>query len=90
MPQKKSAVPISQPSPVIAGNQQASFNIQQCAAYLGISPWQVRMSVWQGKLPARKVGRSLVILRSDADAFVKALPTVVPNAADWLTKRGAA
>jgi len=66
---------------------QTSFNIPQAAVYMGLTPWQTRMLVWQGKLPARKVSKNIIILRADADAFLKALPTVNPNPSDWLARR---
>jgi hypothetical protein len=66
---------------------QKSFSVPQCALYTGLTHWQVRMAVWQGKLPARRVGKSLVILRSDADAFVEGLPTVSANNSAWLARR---
>lgn len=67
---------------------QKSFSVLQCAIYTGLSHWQVRMAIWQGKLPARHVGKSLVILRNDADAFLENLPTVDANTSPWLANRG--
>jgi hypothetical protein len=45
------------------------------------------MAIWQGKLPAKKVGKSLIILRDDADKFLESLPTVGVNHSDWLIRR---
>jgi hypothetical protein len=66
---------------------QKSFSVPQCAIYTGLSHWQVRMAIWQAKLPARRVGKSLVILRSDADTFLENLPTVIANNSAWLVRR---
>jgi hypothetical protein len=66
---------------------QASFSVPQCAVYTGLTHWQVRMAIWQGKLSARRVGKSLVILRSDADAFLESLPQVSVNNSAWLSRR---
>ncbi len=66
---------------------QKSFSVPQCAVYLGLSHWQVRMAIWQGKLSARKVGKSLVILRDDADKFLEGLPPVDANTSAWLANR---
>jgi len=68
---------------------QKSFSVPQCAIYTGLSHWQVRMAIWQAKLPARRVGKSLLILRRDADAFLENLQTVSANEAEWLKARGA-
>lgn len=66
---------------------QKSFTVPQCALYTGLSHWQVRMAVWQGKLLARRIGKSLVILRSDTDTFLEGLPTVSVNNSSWLANR---
>jgi excisionase family DNA binding protein len=66
---------------------QKSFSVPQCACYLGLSHWQVRMAIWQGRLSARRVGKSLLILRSDADKFLDNLPTVSANNSAWLARR---
>ena len=57
---------------------QKGLSVPQCALYVGLSHWQVRMAIWQGKLSARRVGKSLLILRSDADKFLEMLSQ--PNA----------
>lgn len=66
---------------------QKGLSVPQCALYTGLSHWQVRMAIWQGKLSARRVGKSLLILRSDADAFLENLPTVNANNSSWLARR---
>lgn len=66
---------------------QASFTIPQVAKYSALSHWQVRMAVWEGKLPAKRVGKSLIILRADVDKFLGELPNVGANSAEWLAKR---
>jgi hypothetical protein len=66
---------------------QKGLSVPQCALYTGLSHWQVRMAIWQGRLSARRVGKSLVILRSDADAFLENLPTVNANNSAWLARR---
>jgi excisionase family DNA binding protein len=84
VPSKKKAVPQVE---VHLDPSQASFTIPQVAKYSGLTPWQVRMSVWQGKLPAKRVGKCLIILRDDVDAFLKALPNITLNTSEWLAKR---
>jgi len=88
MSSKKKAVVVS-PAEVRIDPTQASFTIPQVAAYCGLTPWQVRMVVWKGQLPAKKIGKSLIILRADADSFLKSLPNVAASEAAWLAKRQA-
>jgi excisionase family DNA binding protein len=68
---------------------QKSFTIPQVAAYSGLTHWQVRMAIWEGRLAAKRVGKSLIVLRQDVDAFLESLPTVSANDAEWLAKRQA-
>lgn len=83
MPRKKTqAVPEVRLDPTAT-----SFNIAQASVYTGVSPWRLRMAIWQAKLPARKCGKSLIILRADVDAFLKSLPTVSASDAAWLKVR---
>jgi len=81
---------VTQPSakkPVSIDPAQKGLSVPQCALYLGLSHWQVRMAIWQGKLSARKVGKSLLVLKSDADKFLENLPTVSANNSEWLARR---
>jgi hypothetical protein len=66
---------------------QVSFTIRQGAVYSGLGEWRIRMAVWEGRLPARRDGKSLIILRSDIDDFLRTLPLVAPNQSDWLARR---
>jgi hypothetical protein len=66
---------------------QKGLSVPQCALYTGLSHWQVRMAIWQGRLLAKRVGKSLLILRSDADTFLESLPTVNANNSAWLANR---
>lgn len=84
MPQKK-VVPSVEINP-----SQISFTIPQAAVLTGLTDWRIRMAVWAGKLPAKKVGKTLLILRADAEAFLKNLPVVSANDSEWLAKRQAA
>jgi len=66
---------------------QQAYNTRQCAVYLGLSCWQVRSAIWSGKLPAKRVGRDLIVLRSDADKFLAGLPNAEPIRKEWMLKR---
>lgn len=75
--------------PAVLDATQKSFTIPQAAAYSGLTHWQVRMAIWQGRLAAKRVGKSLIVLRQDVDGFLEALPTVSANDAEWLRNRQA-
>ena len=45
------------------------------------------MAVWEGRLAAKRVGKCLIILRDDVDAFLQTLPNVTLNTSEWLAKR---
>ena len=80
-------------TPAVAATQldaaALSLNLKQASQATGLSLWAIRMLVWQGRLPARKIGKALVILRNDLDAALKNIPPVSPSDAAWLAKRTA-
>jgi len=83
---KKQAVAV--PAVVAVHPNAISLNLLQVAAVTGLLLWQVRTLLWEGKLPARKVGRNLVVLKSDVEAYMSALPTVAPKTdKPWMQKR---
>jgi len=47
------------------------LSLRQAAAYSGLSLWTIRTLVWDGKLPAVKLGRRLIVLRDTLDTFLK-------------------
>lgn len=90
MPQKRNHHAIASPEKFVwLDPTQASFTIPQISAYTGLSHWQVRMAIWQGKLTAKKVGKSLIVLRTDVDKFLADLPAVSANKSEWLARRQA-
>lgn len=86
---KKRSTVSAVPQAIPLDPTQASFTIPQICAYTGLGKWQVRMAIWQGRLTARKVGKSLIVLRADVDAFLSQLPPVSANKSDWLARRQA-
>jgi len=67
--------------------EQTAFSVKQAAVYLGMSAWSVRVAIWRGELPARKNKHNIVVLRSDADKFLAALPVVEPCTSEWFARR---
>lgn len=43
------------------------LSVPEAAEQLGVSRWRVNQFINEGRLPARKVGRSYVILESDLE-----------------------
>ncbi len=58
------------------GDEPLTYTVPQAAALLGISPWAYYEAVKKGELPARKVGRRIVVPKVQLDA--------------WLSNKGAA
>ncbi|WP_457600532.1 helix-turn-helix domain-containing protein [Hydrogenivirga sp.] len=52
---------------------------EELAELLGESPASVRMKVYRGQLPARRLGRRLIFLREELEDYLKKLPSVIPK-----------
>jgi excisionase family DNA binding protein len=61
--------------------------VQAAADYCGVRAWTISEAVYDGRLPARRLGRSLVILKDDLDCFLSSLPTVEPSTAPSILQR---
>jgi excisionase family DNA binding protein len=48
------------------------YTINQAAEYLGRSPWAVRSMIWNGKLPAVRDGKRILVDVFDLDRWVEA------------------
>ena len=57
----------------------AAFNYSQAAAYSGVHFSAIERVVREGRLPARRLGRNIIILKEDIDAFLKSLDVVYPS-----------
>lgn len=86
MSAKKQAVAVPA---VTLDPSQASFNLEQLAVYLGLSLWQARTLVWEGKIPALKVGRNYIVRRADADAWLEHAAAPMPCDSEWMKARAA-
>ena len=64
MSKRTSVVPTTPETP-------RGLSLKQAAAYSGLALWSLRTLVWDGRLPAVKVGRRLLILRDTLDTFLK-------------------
>ena len=55
------------------------FTVKELAELLAISENGVRNLIYSRKLPARKWGGRLVVLREDLERFMRSLPPAVPD-----------
>ena len=53
------------------------LKVNEVAELLGMSPQNVRVLVYRGRLPARRLGGRLVFIRSELEEALKKLPRVV-------------
>ena len=53
------------------------LSVKDVAEFLGITPAGVRLKVYRGQLPARKLGGRIVFLREELESYLKSLPEVV-------------
>jgi excisionase family DNA binding protein len=54
--------------------QPSALSIIEAARTLGIGRSTIYRLIGEGRLPIRKIGRRTLILRSDIDTFIEALP----------------
>ena len=59
----------------------AAYSVPQVMAKIGVGRDKLYHLIREGKLPARKLGRKTLILASDLEAFLEALPKMGPPAA---------
>jgi excisionase family DNA binding protein len=52
----------------------AAYSIPEVMARVGVGRDKLYCLIREGKLPARKLGRKTLILASDLEAFLEALP----------------
>jgi excisionase family DNA binding protein len=67
--------------------QQGSFNYSQAAQYAGVHFSAIETVVREGRLPARKLGRNIIILRSDLDNFLASLDVVYTPTSTSVSER---
>lgn len=52
------------------------LSIAEVPRHFPLTPWQVRTAIWSGKIPARQVGKRLVLYKPDIVRFLLARPKV--------------
>ena len=59
--------------------EKVIFKIKEVAELLGDTPQAIRMRVYRGQLPARKLGGKIVFLKEELEEFLRSLPKVQPK-----------
>jgi excisionase family DNA binding protein len=66
---------------------RGALNIPQAAVYTGVRCSAIEEAVRDGRLPGRKLGRNIIILKSDLDAFLAALDIIPAHTPPSILKR---
>jgi excisionase family DNA binding protein len=66
---------------------QGAFNIIQAAAYCGVRCSAIEEAVRDGRLAGRRLGRNVIIIKSDLDAFLASLDIVPVHTPRSILKR---
>ncbi len=66
---------------------QGALNIIQAAAYCGVRCSAIEDAIRDGRLPGRRLGRNVIIIRSDLDAFLASLDIVPIHTPPSILKR---
>lgn len=53
---------------------KAAYALDESAHYLGIGKTKLREEIAAGRLSAKKCGRKVLLLRTDLEAYLQALP----------------
>lgn len=66
---------------------QGALNIIQAAAYCGVRCSAIEDAVRDGRLAGRRLGRNVIIIKSDLDAFLASLDIVPVHTPRSILKR---
>jgi excisionase family DNA binding protein len=66
---------------------QGALNIIQAAAYCGVRCSAIEEVVRDGRLAARRLGRNVIILKADLDAFLVSLDIIPPHIPPSILRR---
>jgi excisionase family DNA binding protein len=64
-----------------------AFNIIQAAAYCGVRCSAIEDAVRDGRLTGRRLGRNIIIIKSDLDTFLESLETISAHTPPSVLKR---
>jgi hypothetical protein len=66
---------------------QGALNIIQAAAYCGVRCSAIEDVVRDGRLIGRRLGRNVIILKADLDAFLVSLDVILPHTPASILRR---
>ena len=64
-----------------------ALNLVEAAQYCGVKCSAIEESVRDGRLPGRRLGRNVIILKSDLDSFLESLDVIPPHVPPSILKR---
>jgi excisionase family DNA binding protein len=70
----------SSPPPADLPTTGGALSIDQCCEYIGVRKTKLYAEVKSGRLELRKVGSKSVVFRSEAERWLRALPTAAETA----------
>ena len=75
------------PAPGADGSPHGALNIVEAAAYCGVRCCAIESVIRDGKLRGRRLGRNIIILKSDLDEFLASLAVVPIHTPPSILKR---
>lgn len=66
---------------------QGAFNIVQAANYCGVRSSAIEEAIRDGRLPGRRLGRNIIIVKLDLDLFLASLDVVPIHTPPSVIKR---
>jgi excisionase family DNA binding protein len=67
--------------------EQGAFSIMQAAAYCGVRCSAVEEAIRDGRLAGRRLGRNVIIIKSDLDSFLASLAIIPVHTPPSVMKR---
>jgi len=75
------------PTPATDSSSHGALNIVESAAYCGVRCSAIESVIRDGKLRGRRLGRNVIILKSDLDAFLASLDVIQPHTPPSVLRR---
>jgi len=66
---------------------RGALNITESAIYCGVRCAAIESAVRDGKLQGRRLGRNIIILKADLDAFLTSLDIIPPHTPPSILRR---
>ena len=51
-----------------------ALTVEETAELLGMTERATRQAIWRGKIPVRRLGKKVLVLRDELERFLKELP----------------